>query len=48
MVVWTADFVMNDSQDELMDAFAQLMNEYSYEATLFDSGGDVVLTNGKG
>ena len=48
MVEWTASFMVDGNPDVLMDAFAQLMNEYQYEASLFDSMGDLVLTNGRG
>lgn len=48
MTRWSAVFVVDGDVDVLMDRFAQLMNEYPLEATLFDSSGDLVLTNGNG
>ena len=48
MVEWTASFMVNGNPDTLLDAFARLMNDYEHEASLFDSMGDLILTNGKG
>ena len=46
--MWTAEFVIDGDVDVLMDKFAELMNEYHLEANLFDSDGDLVMSNGKG
>lgn len=48
MVEWTASFMVDGDPTVLMEGFARLMDEYDYEASLFDSNNDLVLTNGKG
>jgi len=48
MTTWSAVFIVDGDVDVLMDRFAELMNEYPSKATLFDSNGDLVLTNGNG
>ena len=48
MVEWTASFMVDGDPTVLMEEFSNLMNEYQHEASLFDSMGDLVLTNGRG